>query len=79
MELPTARSIALMRNCYILLNQGRNAVVSLQIQTTRVAPDIVVVHLHGRMTTRVDNRVVERLPHGSRSLRGIHYLIKHSE
>ena len=39
--------------------QGRNAVVSLQIQTTRVAPDIVVVHLNGRLTTRVDDRVVE--------------------
>ena len=33
--------------------------MSLQIQTTRVEPDIVVVHLSGRMTTRVDNRVVE--------------------
>jgi len=33
--------------------------VSLQIQTTRVEPDIVVVHLVGRMTSRVDNRIVE--------------------
>ena len=33
--------------------------MSLQIETTLVEPDIVVVHLNGRMTTRVDNRVVE--------------------
>jgi anti-sigma B factor antagonist len=59
--LPLPRTVPKIQgpNCYILLNPGRNAVVSLQIQTTRVAPDIVVVHLNGRMTTRVDNRVVE--------------------
>jgi anti-sigma B factor antagonist len=33
--------------------------VSLQIQTTRVEPDIVVVHLNGRMTSRLESRIVE--------------------
>lgn len=33
--------------------------MSLQIQTTRVEPDIVVVHLIGRMTSRVDNPTVQ--------------------
>jgi len=48
-----------VRNCYILLSPGRSAVVSLQVQTTRVEPDIVVVHLNGRMTSRLESRIVE--------------------
>jgi hypothetical protein len=36
-----------------------SAVVRLQIQTARVEPDIVVVHLNGRMTSRLNSPVVE--------------------
>ena len=33
--------------------------MSLQIKTTRVEPDIVVVHLNGRMTSRLGSGIVE--------------------
>ena len=33
--------------------------MSLRVQTTRVEPDIVVVHLNGRMTSRLESRIVE--------------------
>jgi hypothetical protein len=35
--------------------------VSLQIRTTRVEPDIVVVHLSGRITSGQDRGLVEPL------------------
>jgi anti-anti-sigma factor len=53
----TEQHIDPVRSCYILVSPGRSALVSLQIQTTRVEPDIVVVQLSGSITSRSENIV----------------------
>jgi anti-anti-sigma factor len=40
----------MVKSCYILPSPIRSAVVSLQAETTKAEPDIVILHLSGSMT-----------------------------
>jgi anti-sigma B factor antagonist len=47
-----------VRSCYILLSPRRSALVSLQVQTTRVEPNIVVVHVSGSLSSGTEGRLI---------------------
>ena len=47
-----------MKSCYIFLSPRRSALLSLQTSTTRVEPDIVVVHFSGSITTGPESQLI---------------------